>query len=114
MNNELTEEESSLILANTNLDGVEASTTLQDDDIKKLLEQDSYKKVYDGSFNYGLGDVYGEYKKKVQVEDGVIEVPFKEAWLFSNDPNVVEIAHKGITDAHNLLNNIEKPGGMNR
>lgn len=78
------------------------------------LEQPQYKRVYDGSFNYGLGDIHQEYKKKMEVENGMVEVPFNEAWLVSNDPKVVEIAHAGINDAQALLDKIEDANLMTR
>ena len=44
----------------------------------------------------------------------MVEVPFNEAWLVSNDPKVVEIAHAGINDAQALLDKIEDANLMTR
>ena len=78
------------------------------------IEQANLKRVYDGSFNYGLGDVYQDYKKRMEVEDGLIEVPFNEAWLYSEDPRVVETAQTAINDAQALVDKIEHANFMNK
>ena len=78
-------------------------------------KQSKLQVVYNGSYNHALGDEHEEYKIKEKLEDGTIrEFPFDEAWLVSDDPEVVRMSQQGFNEAQELLNNLETVNGINK